>query len=112
MGYGIIYERLLNLSWPGHNISIPAKRAGVAVLVNLCVFICSGRLVSQPWRKGKLMLIVILLGLVGLVGLGFSVFLYKKYKESHKTKFLIFFMILLVFSLNTIDIALKWVSVK
>ena len=63
-------------------------------------------------EEGEHMIIVILLLLIGLVGLGFSILLYKKYKESHKTQFLIFFMILIVLSLSTIDMALKWVNIK
>ena len=56
------------------------------------------------------MLIVILLGVIGLVCLGFSIFLYKKYKENRKLQTFIFFCILLVIALNLIVIALKYSS--
>lgn len=56
------------------------------------------------------MLIVILLEVIGWACLGFSIFIYKKYKENHKLQSLVFFMILLVISLNLIVMGLKYSS--
>lgn len=67
-------------------------------------------LLKEERRKGELMLIVILLGVIGLLGLGFSIFLFRKYKENHKINIFIFFIILLVLSLDLILTAVKWVG--
>jgi len=56
------------------------------------------------------MLIVILLEVIGWSCLGFSIFIYRKYKENHKLQSFVLFMILLVISLNLIIIGLKYSS--
>jgi len=56
------------------------------------------------------MLIPILLGAIGLVCLGFSIFLYRRYKENHKFQIFIFFMFLLLTSLYLIMMALKYAN--